>query len=82
MGTLLMPDSFLRTPYGLLMAGVFSLLLAVASMLTGQSFAGRGGHTTNRSEDPKGFWWNVGSWFLIGVCLIGYYLYKVDGLPN
>jgi hypothetical protein len=77
-----MLDSFVKTPYGWLMIGVFSLLLALASMLTGQSFAGRGGRMADRSEDPKGFRWNVASWLLFGVFFVGYYFYKVYGLPN
>ena len=61
------------TPYGLLISGVFFLLLAGAATLTGEALA-RGG-VVYRTEEPKEFWWVIAIECLGGVGLIGYFLY-------
>jgi hypothetical protein len=62
---------------GWLICGIGLLFLAVGGALTGQTLA-RYGQIINRSENPKNFWWTVALYFLGGVSLIGYYLYKVN----
>ena len=63
-------------PYGLFWFGVFSLFLALAGTFTGEAFA-RFGRVIYRSEEPRDFWEVIVSCYLIGVGLIGYFLYCV-----
>jgi hypothetical protein len=76
-----MPDSFVRTPYGLLVFGLFLLFLGVAGTLTGEAW-GRFGRVVYRAKEPGKFWRLVAALYLGGVCLIGYYLYKVYDISN
>jgi hypothetical protein len=78
---LLVLDSNLRPPYGLLIFGVFSFFLAVSGTCTGEAWA-RFGRVVYRAKEPKKFWRLVSVYYLGGVCLIGYFLYKVYGLSN
>jgi len=77
--TLFMPHSDLRPPYGLLILGVFLLVLAVNGTCTAEAWA-HFGLVVYRDEEPKQFWWLVASQYLGGLGLIGYFLYKVYGL--
>jgi hypothetical protein len=36
----------------------------------------------HRAKEPKEFWGLVATDYLIGVCSIAYFLYKVYALPN
>jgi hypothetical protein len=83
MGTLLMPDlfRFLWDQYICLILGIISFSGAVVSTCTGKSW-GRFGGFVCRAEEPNQFWWLVATYYLIGVCFIGYFLYKVYGLSN
>jgi hypothetical protein len=74
-----MPHSDLRAPYGLLIFGLFSLILAVAGTCTGETWA-RFGIVVYRDDRPKQFWLLVASQYLVGLGLAGYFLYKVYGL--
>jgi hypothetical protein len=74
-----MPASSLRPPYGWLMFGLISLVLAVAGTCTGETWANFG-TVVSRVEQPKEFWCLVAMYYVGGVCLIGYFLYKVYGL--
>ena len=76
-----MPHSDLRPPYGLLIFGVFLLLMGVGGTRTVEGWA-RSGRVVYRDEKPKQFWWLVVSYYLCGLGLIGYFLYKVYGLSN
>jgi hypothetical protein len=58
----------------LVLFGIASLVLAVISTFTGQALTR--GPMVYRTEDPKTFWWAVASWYLLGVFLIGYVIYK------
>jgi hypothetical protein len=75
-----MPHWDLRPPYGLLLFGVFLLLLAVGGTFTGKARA-YFGQVVYRDEEPKKFWSLVASYYLVGFGLIGHFLYKVYGLP-
>jgi uncharacterized protein (DUF486 family) len=80
-GVLFMPDlhSLLRGPYYYLILGVISLSVGVFSTCTGVTWA-RFGRVIYRAKQPKAFWEDVITCYLIGVCFIGYFLYKVYGL--
>jgi hypothetical protein len=62
------------TPYGLLIFGVFSLVLAVVGTCSGKTLARFHG-VVYRADDPKWFWWLVAIYYVGGVFLIGYFLY-------
>jgi hypothetical protein len=78
---LFLPDSFSRSSYGLLIFGLFSLLLAVVGTCTGEAWA-RFGHVVSRAKEPKQFWRLIAIYYLGGICFIGYFLYRVYGLSN
>jgi hypothetical protein len=60
----------------LLLFGIFSLLLAVVGTCTGEALA-EFGRVVHRKKEPKQFWQLIAIYYLGGVCLIGYFLYKV-----
>ena len=68
-----------QSPYGLLFFGIFWLVLAVIGMCTGKAL-GRG-YTIRRTEEPKNFLMEIIFQHLIGIFFIGYFLYKIHGLP-
>ena len=76
--TFFKPHSDLRPPNGLLMFGVFLLFLAVSGTCTGKAWA-YFGQVVYRDEEPKKFWSLVASYYLVGLGLIGHFLYKVYG---
>ena len=57
-----------------LLVGIVLLILSSAFVLTGESFERR--RIVYRTEEPKRFWWNVVSVFLLGLFLIGCQLYQ------
>jgi hypothetical protein len=65
------------TPYGLLIFGVFSLVLAVVGTCTGETLARFEG-VIYRADDPKEFWWLIAIYYLGAVGLIGYFLYLTN----
>ena len=76
-----MPDlhSLLRGPYYYLILGIISLSVGAVSTRTGVVWA-RFGRIIYRAKQPKEFREYVVACYLIGVCFIGYFLYKVYGL--
>jgi hypothetical protein len=76
--TLFMPGlhSLLMGPYFYLILGVVSLCVGLVSTCTGVAWA-RFGRIIYRAEQPKAFWEDVVSCYLIGACFIGYFLFKV-----
>ena len=76
-----MDNSHLRPPYALLFFGIFFFAIAVFGTCTGQIW-GRNGEKTFRAKDPKTFWLGTISYYLGGIGLIGYYLYKVHAFSN
>ena len=78
-----MPDLhlLLRGPYFQLIFGVISFSAAVVWTYTGKAWARFHGWVY-RAEEPTDFWGTVAMYYLIGVFLIGYFLYKAYGLSN
>jgi hypothetical protein len=78
-----MPDwyTLLRPPFFQLMIGVLSFSAAVVWTCTGKVWARFHGWVY-RAEEPTDFWWSVAMYYLIGVVLIGYFLFEVHGLSN
>jgi hypothetical protein len=76
-----MPHPDPRPPYGLLIFGLFVLILGVGGTCTGKAWA-RSGRVVYRDEEPKQFWWLVAAQYLCGLGLIGYFLYKVYGFSG
>jgi hypothetical protein len=78
---LYMPDlhSLRRELNYYLILGLISLSVAVVSTFTRVTWV-RFGRVTCRATQPKEFWEDVVALYLIGVCFIGYFVYKVYGL--
>lgn len=76
-----MPDlySLLRRPYIFLILGVISISAAAGFTCAGKGWVRFNG-SVYRAKEPGWFWWDVALDFLIGVCLIGYFLYKVHAV--
>ncbi len=60
-----------------LLLGLAALSLAAIETLTGQSLGGYGS-TADRAVNPKVYWSNVGTTYLVALLLIGRYLYRID----
>lgn len=60
---------------GFLFLGIAFFLLGVLFSSTGMAW-GRFGSVTYRAENPKKFWGNVIVLYLLGVLLIGLFLYE------
>ena len=76
-----MPAGDLTSPYNLLVVGIFTIFLALAGALTGETVA-RIGRVINRDKEPKRFWGAIAMQSIGGVVLILYFLYKVYGPSN
>ncbi len=78
-----MSDKFwlLKPPYTLFTFGMFLLFLAVVYTYTGKAWVRFHGWVY-RAEEPKRYWLEVAMYYLLGVGLIGLFLYKVHGLSN
>jgi hypothetical protein len=74
-------SSLLRPPYTLFAFGMFLLLLAVVYTYTGKAWI-RFHSWVYRADEPKRYWLEVATYYLLGVGFVGYFLYKVYGLPN
>ena len=73
-----MPDSYVEPPYGLLWAGIFILFLAMVYTYAGKAWICFQGWAY-RAEEPKRYWSEVATYYLLGLGLIGYFLYKFYG---
>ena len=71
---LLVPN--LRPPYFSLILGLISLAWGVISTCTGVTLA-RFGRVIYRAKEPNEFWEDVVTCYVIAVCFIGYFLYKL-----
>jgi hypothetical protein len=69
-------NSPIRSPYLFLILGGISFVAAVVSTYVGKSW-GRFGGAVYRAEEPSQFWWLVATYYLIGTCFLGYFLYSV-----
>jgi hypothetical protein len=76
-----MPNSDLKPPYGLLIFGIVSVVLAVAGTCTGKAWA-RFGLVLYRDKEPWNFWSLIAMYLIIGLGFVGYFLYSVYGLSN
>lgn len=72
---------FLNPPYSLLTFGIFLLFLAAIYTYTGKAWIRFHGWV-NRVEEPKRYWLEVATYYLLGVGLIGLFLYKVHAFQN
>ena len=72
--------SFLKPPNTYLLMGGFLFSMAVFSTCTGRVSARF--CWVYRAKEPTVFWSVVATYYLAGVCFIGYFFYKVHGLAN
>jgi hypothetical protein len=72
--------SFLKPPNIYLIVGGILFSMAVFSTFTGKISARF--FWVYRAKEPIVFWSVVATYYLGGVCFIGYFLYKVYGLSN
>ena len=76
-----MEESGTSLPYGVFWFGILMLTIGVIGTCYGQIW-GRNGQKVERRKNPKAFWLGVLSYYLAGLCLIGYYLYKAGVFSN
>jgi hypothetical protein len=78
-----MPDlrSLPKPPYDLLILGVISISAATVFTAKGKVWVRFNGWVY-RAKEPGWFWWQVALDYLIGVCFVGYFLYKVCAFSN
>lgn len=74
----MIPDlnSLLRPPYIFLILGVVSLSAAAIFTYMGRVWVRFDGWVY-RAKEPGWFWWEVALDYLIGVCFIGYFLFRI-----
>ena len=74
-----MSDPFwlLKPPYTLLDAGMFVLFLAVIYTYTGKAYIRFHGWVY-RADEPKRYWLEVVAYYVVGVGLIGLFLYSFN----
>jgi H+/Cl- antiporter ClcA len=70
-------DLLLRPPGIFLILGVISFSAAVVWTCIGKAWVRFDGWIY-RAKEPNWFWWEVALYYLCGVGLIGYFLYKVN----
>jgi hypothetical protein len=61
--------------YGLLAGGIILIALGARYTCTGKAYARLHGWIY-RADDPKGFWLEVAGSYLLGLALIGLFLYE------
>jgi hypothetical protein len=78
-----MSDPFwlLKPPYTLLDAGMFVLFLAVIYTYTGKAYIRFHGWVY-RADEPKRYWLEVVAYYVVGVGLIGLFLYSFNAFSN
>jgi len=74
-----MPDlnSLLRPPNVFLILGVLSISAAAVFTCTGKVWVRFKGWIY-RGKEPGWFWWNVALYYLVGVCFVGCFLYRIS----
>ena len=80
---LLLPElnAFFKSPYLFLILGVISISAAAVFTFTGKVWVRFNGWVY-RAKEPWAFWGEVAAYYFVGVCLVGFFLYKVYGLSN
>ena len=69
--------SQLSSPYIFLFLGVISFSVGVISTCTGVTWV-RFGRVIYRAKEPKQFWEDVATSYIIAVCFFGYFLYVIN----
>jgi hypothetical protein len=75
------PFWFLKPPYTLLDAGMFVLFLAAIYTYTGKAYIRFHGWVY-RADEPKRYWLEVVAYYVVGVGLIGLFLYSFNAFSN
>jgi hypothetical protein len=75
------PFWFLKPPYTLLDAGMFVVFLAVIYTYTGKAYIRFHGWVY-RADEPKRYWLEVIAYYVVGVGLIGLFLYTFNAFSN
>jgi len=70
-----------RLPYAVFWTGILMLTIGVIGTCSGRIW-GRNGQSAYRDKNPKTFWLGVSSYYLAGLGLIGFYLYKAGVFSN
>lgn len=78
-----MSDPFwlLKPPYTLFDFGAFVLFLAVLYTYTGKAWIRFHGWVC-RADEPKRYWLEVTTYYLTGIALIMFFLYKTHAFSN
>jgi hypothetical protein len=58
--------------------GIFLLFLAVGGTITGEGLARTG--LVHRSEEPREFWQLIAFYYVLGLGVVGYFVFKHFGL--
>jgi hypothetical protein len=75
------PFRLLKPPYTLLDAGMFVLFLAAIYTYTGKAYIRFHGWVY-RADEPKRYWLEVVAYYVVGVGLIGLFLYSFNAFSN
>ena len=75
------PFWLFKPPYSSFSIGMAFCLKSMVSIYTGEDW-GRFGRVIKRAEETKKFWRAIMAQILIGVCLIGYSLYRINQLTH
>ena len=70
------PLWLLKRPYGFFTFGMFLLLLAMVYTYTGKAYVRFQGWVY-RAKEPKRYWGEVVTYYLLGAAFIGLFLYEV-----
>ena len=71
----------LKPPYAYFTFGMFLLFLAVVYTYTGKAYIRFHGWAS-RADEPKRYWLEVVTYYLIGIGFVGLFLYKVHEFSN
>lgn len=72
---------FLKPPYAFFTAGMVFLFVAVLYTYIGKAW-NRYNAWIYRAKEPKRYWSEVGSYYIVGIVLIGVFLFEVYAFPN
>lgn len=73
--------SLIEPYYGLLIFGIWPLVLAVNATCTGEAWA-RFGRVVHRTQKPDQFWGLVAIQYLAGIGFVGYVMFKLYVLSH
>ena len=80
---LYLADAFwlLKPPYGFFTFGMLVLFLAVVYTITGKAYVRFQGWAY-RAKEPKRYWGEVVTYYLLGAGLIGLFLYEIRAFSH